>query len=102
MSSTTRPGSCSPCSPSRPDATELARRYLRLGPSPRGAQALSLAGRAVALIGGRYNLAFDDVREVAFLGLRHRLILNFDAEREGITSDAIVADALERVPQEPR
>jgi MoxR-like ATPase len=87
--------------PERPDATELARSSLRLGPSPRGAQALCLAGRAVALMEGRANLAFEDVRAVALPALRHRLVLSFEAERDGVSADAIVADALERVPAEP-
>ncbi len=83
--------------PQRDDATELARRWLQLGPSPRGAQALTLAGRVTALLAGRANLAFDDLRAVALPALRHRLVLTFEAEREGVTAEAIVADALERV-----
>jgi MoxR-like ATPase len=86
--------------PDHPSATDLARRSVRLGPSPRGAQALALAGRAAALMAGRANLAFEDVRAVALPALRHRLVLAFEAEREGIVADAIVTDALERVPTE--
>ncbi|MDO8186567.1 MoxR family ATPase [Conexibacter sp. CPCC 205706] len=86
--------------PQRDDATELARRWLQLGPSPRGAQALTLAGRVTALLAGRANLAYEDVRAVALPALRHRLVLSFEAEREGITPEAIVADALERIPPE--
>ncbi|HEY4277580.1 MAG TPA: AAA family ATPase [Conexibacter sp.] len=86
--------------PDHPGATEMARRNVRLGPSPRGAQALALAGRAAALMAGRSNLAFEDVRSVALAALRHRLVLAFEAEREGVTADAIVTDALERVPTE--
>jgi MoxR-like ATPase len=87
--------------PARDDATELARRWVQLGPSPRGAQALTLAGRVTALLDGRANLAFEDVRAVALPALRHRLVLSFEAEREGVTADAVVADALARVPTEP-
>jgi MoxR-like ATPase len=77
-----------------PDAAPLVRDYVRLGPSPRGAQALSLAGRISALLDGRHNLALEDVHAVAMPALRHRLVLNFDAEREAITPEAIIADAL--------
>jgi MoxR-like ATPase len=85
--------------PSSPDASPLARQYLRLGPSPRGGQAMSLAGRAAALLDGRHNLSFQDVRMVAPAVLRHRLALSFDAERRGVAPEAIIADALERVPE---
>jgi len=87
--------------PQRDDATELARRWLQLGPSPRGAQALTLAGRVTALLAGRANLAYEDLRAVALPALRHRLVPTFEAEREGVTAEAIVADALERVAPEP-
>lgn len=86
--------------PEREDATALARENLRLGPSPRGVQALCLAGQVTALLAGRSNLAFEDVRTVAVPVLRHRLVLSFDAERLGVERDALVADALERVPEE--
>jgi MoxR-like ATPase len=85
--------------PSSAAATAMAREYLRLGPSPRGGQALSLAGRAAALLDGRHNLAFEDVRAVAPSVLRHRLALNFDAERRAVVPDAIIADALERLTE---
>ncbi|HUE27025.1 MAG TPA: MoxR family ATPase [Solirubrobacteraceae bacterium] len=88
--------------PSSPEATPLAREYVRLGPSPRGGQALSLAGRVAALLDGRHNLAFEDVRTVAPAALRHRLALSFDAERQAIAPEAIIAEALERVPEENR
>jgi MoxR-like ATPase len=80
-----------------PDAAPMVRDYVRLGPSPRGAQALSLAGRITALLDGRHNLAVKDIRAVAFPALRHRLVLTFDAEREAVTPEAIIADALERL-----
>jgi MoxR-like ATPase len=87
--------------PERADATELARRSVRLGPSPRGAQALCLAGRVAALMAGRSNLAFEDVRAVALPALRHRVLVTFEAEREGVDAEAVVADALARVATEP-
>jgi MoxR-like ATPase len=80
------------------DAPQLVRDYVRLGPGPRGAQALSLAGRITALLDGRHNLAVEDVRAVAFPALRHRLVLNFDAEREAITPEMVIQGALDRLP----
>ncbi|HWF54131.1 MAG TPA: MoxR family ATPase [Solirubrobacteraceae bacterium] len=81
-----------------PDAAAMVRDYVQLGPSPRAAQALSLAGRITALLDGRHNLAVEDVHEVAPMALRHRLVLNFDAEREAVTPEMIIADALARLP----
>jgi MoxR-like ATPase len=80
-----------------PDAAAIVRDYVRLGPSPRGGQALSLAGRVTALLDGRHNLAIDDIHAVALPALRHRLVLNFDAERDAITPETIVEDALARL-----
>ncbi len=80
-------------------AAERVRRFVRLGPSPRGAQALVLAGRAAALIDGRHSLAVEDVRAVALPALRHRLVLTIDAERQAVAADEIVAEALESVPR---
>jgi MoxR-like ATPase len=80
-----------------PHAPAMVQDYVRLGPSPRGAQALSLAGRITALLDGRHNLAVEDIRAVAFPSLRHRLVLTFDAEREAVTPEAIIADALDRL-----
>ncbi|MGD8237612.1 MAG: MoxR family ATPase [Armatimonadota bacterium] len=82
-------------------ATEQVNRYCRYGSSPRGAQALVLTGKARALLEGRYNVAFEDIQEVALNSLRHRLILNFEAEAEGITTDSIIEDVLRSVPTQP-
>ncbi|MCW2954204.1 MAG: ATPase associated with various cellular 3 [Conexibacter sp.] len=87
--------------PDGEDASDDVRRHVRLGPSPRGAQALALAGRVAALMDGRFSLAFEDVRAVALPALRHRLMLSFDAERAGISADDLVRDAVARVPTEP-
>ncbi len=87
--------------PDNPDASDDVRRHVRLGPSPRGAQALALAGRVAALMDGRVSLAFEDVRAIALPALRHRLVLSFDAERAGVSADDLVTDALARVPTEP-
>ncbi|HEX5195348.1 MAG TPA: AAA family ATPase [Solirubrobacteraceae bacterium] len=78
-------------------AHPLVRDYVQLGPSPRGGQALTIAGRITALLDGRHNLSLDDVRAVALPALRHRLVLNFDAEREGIGPEMIVTEALQRL-----
>ncbi|MBI4616121.1 MAG: AAA family ATPase [Planctomycetes bacterium] len=80
-------------------ATELASKYLRYGASPRGAQAMVLAGKVFALATGRLNVSFEDVRRAALPALRHRLIPNFEAEAEGVTTDRIVEDLLEKIPE---
>ena len=86
--------------PDSPDAGDGVRRFVRLGPSPRGAQALALAGRVAALMDGRYSLAIDDVRAVALPSLRHRLVLSIDAERQDVSADEIVSEAVEALPRE--
>jgi len=73
-------------------APDTVKRFARFGASPRGAQALILAAKIHALLHGRYNVAFDDVDTVALPALRHRIILNFEGEAEGITTDSLVAD----------
>ncbi|MBM3746223.1 MAG: AAA family ATPase [Acidobacteria bacterium] len=76
--------------PQHPQAHELARRYIRYGSSPRGAQAMVECGRVLALMRGRYHLSIDDVRHVAAAVLRHRIILNFDAHADGQTPDSLL------------
>jgi MoxR-like ATPase len=88
--------------PDNDEAPEPIKRYVRLGASPRGAQALTLAGRINALLNGRYSLSFDDIRAVALNAMRHRITLNFEAETQGITADQIVTELLQRVPEMPR
>jgi MoxR-like ATPase len=83
--------------PDGPRAPDLVRSYVRYGGSPRGAQALVLAGKIYALMDGRYNVAIDDIRAVALPALRHRVIRNFEGEAEGITSDAIVRAVIDAV-----
>jgi MoxR-like ATPase len=75
-------------------APEMVRRCVRYGSSPRGAQALALAGKVNALLDGRFNVAFEDVRSIALPALRHRLILSFEGEAEGADPDAIVGETL--------
>jgi MoxR-like ATPase len=79
---------------------QIVRDYVRLGPSPRGAQALMLAGSVTALLAGRHHLAYEDVRSVALPALRHRLILSFDAERAGLTADDVVGAVLRDVRED--
>ena len=76
------------------------REYVRYGASPRGMQAMILAGKIIALLDGRYNVAFDDIRQAARPALRHRLILNFEAQAEGISPDQVVGEILETVVPE--
>ena len=83
--------------PDHPGAPEMVRRFVRYGSSPRGAQALVLAGKMNALLDGRFNVSFDDVRAAALPALRHRLILSFEGEAEGVEPDTIVEDLLKRV-----
>jgi MoxR-like ATPase len=80
-----------------PAAPEITRRYVNWGSSPRGMQALILAGKIIALLDGRYNVAIDDLKQAALPALRHRLILNFEAQAEGITTDKIVTELLSNV-----
>ncbi len=81
--------------PEDPSAPEIVRSYVSYGASPRGMQALILGGKIVALLDGRYNVAVDDLKAVALPALRHRLILNFEAQAQGITTDAIIREVIE-------
>jgi MoxR-like ATPase len=81
--------------PGDPGATQAVQRYVRYGASPRGMQAMILAGKIMALLDGRYNVALDDIRQAALPALRHRLILNFEAQAEGVTTDRVIQNILE-------
>ena len=81
-------------------ATDAVNKYVRWGSSPRGAQAVILASKIYALLDGRYNVSFADVRKAAPPALRHRLLLNFEGEAEGLSTDFVVGDLLEKVPTE--
>ena len=83
--------------PDQPRAPGLVREYVRYGGSPRGAQALVSAGKIYALLDGRSNVSIDDIRAVALPSLRHRIILNFEGEAEGITTEAIIGAILDAV-----
>ena len=86
--------------PKSESAAVISNQYLRFGSSPRGGQTLMLAGKVRALIQGRFNVSFDDIQAVAPAALRHRLILNFEAEAEGITTDHIITQILQDVPRD--
>ena len=81
--------------PETAEATANSKKYLRYGASPRGLQAIILAAKIRALLQGRYAVAIDDIRAVAAPALRHRLILNFEGEAEGVKADAIIAEILQ-------
>jgi MoxR-like ATPase len=74
------------------------RRYVRVGASPRGIQTLIWAGKVEALLDNRKAVAIDDLRKVIYPALRHRLILNFEAQAEGIPPDLLLEDVLKSVP----
>ena len=80
-------------------APDLIRQAVRYGASPRAAQALILGGKVTALLEGRYNVALEDVRAVALPALRHRIILSFEGQAEGISPDDVVATVLGAVPE---
>ena len=85
--------------PKTDTAAAITNQYLRFGSSPRGAQCLLLGGKVRALTQGRFNVAFEDIQAVAATALRHRLILNFEAEAEGITTDHVITQILKDVPK---
>jgi MoxR-like ATPase len=76
--------------PSSPQAHEIARKYIRYGSSPRGAQAMMECGRVMALLSGRFHVGIDDLCKVAPSVLRHRIILNFDAHADGHTPETLL------------
>ncbi len=80
--------------PENPEATAMSKQFLRYGASPRGLQAVILAAKIRALLQGRYAVAIDDIRHVAPPALRHRLIMNFEGEAEGIRPDSIIGEIL--------
>jgi MoxR-like ATPase len=80
-------------------APPAAKKYVKFGASPRGIQAMILTGKVLALVDGRAHLSCADVRAVALPSLRHRLILNFEGEAEGITTDSVIGEVLAAVPE---
>tara|TARA_B100000949_G_scaffold224186_1_gene227335 strand:+ start:254 stop:1261 length:1008 start_codon:yes stop_codon:yes gene_type:complete len=86
--------------PNTETAQEITNQFLKFGSSPRGAQALLLGAKVRALTEGRFNVSFDDVAEVALPALRHRLIVNFEAEAEGVTPDLVLQKIMAGVPRD--
>ena len=83
--------------PTVKESPEVTKKYVEVGASPRGGQAIFAAARVKALLEGRLNVAFDDIRFVAYPALRHRLVLNYEAIAEGLTADGIIKDILDSV-----
>jgi MoxR-like ATPase len=79
----------------------LAQKFVLYGSSPRGLQCLILAAKARALLGGRPNVSFEDIRVMLPPSLRHRLILNLEADAEGIGAERVLTEMVERVPEIP-
>lgn len=84
--------------PTNGNAPGIVTQYVRYGASPRGAQAIVLGAKIRALMAGRMNVSYDDVRSVVLPALRHRLVLNFEAEANGVSADDIVQRLIESVP----
>lgn len=78
-------------------ASALVKRYGRFGSSPRGAQSLVTAAKVYALLAGRFNVAKEDLRRAAPLALRHRILLNFEAEADAVDADTVIADVIAHV-----
>jgi MoxR-like ATPase len=85
--------------PNGPYSLPITNQYIRWGSSPRGAQTVALASKVRALLEGRYNVSFEDVRRVFLPAMRHRVLMNFEAQAEGIESDQVLLDLLEGVPE---
>ncbi|MGD0896210.1 MAG: MoxR family ATPase [Thermoguttaceae bacterium] len=88
--------------PGGPLAPPVATQYIRWGASPRAAQTLALGAKVRALLDGRYNVSFEDVRRVLLPAMRHRIILNFEAQAEGVEPDRVLTELLEKVPEKEK
>ena len=84
--------------PSSPKAPEFIKRWLSWGASPRGSQNLILGGKARAILNGRFNVSVEDIKALAHPALRHRIILNFNAEAERVRTDEVIDRLLKKVP----
>ncbi len=83
--------------PEGPQSVAITNQYIRWGSSPRGAQTLALAAKVRALLDGRFNVSFEDVRRVFLPAMRHRVVLNFEAQAEGVEADRVLMEILEKV-----
>jgi MoxR-like ATPase len=85
--------------PDGPYANTTTNQFIRWGASPRGAQTIALASKVRALLDGRFNVSFEDVRRVYLPAMRHRVVLNFEAQSEGLDSDKVLLEILEKVSE---
>jgi MoxR-like ATPase len=85
--------------PESREAPPISRQYIRYGASPRGMQTIILASKILALLDGRFNVSFADIKAATLPALRHRCILNFEAQAEGITTDEVLSGILESVKE---
>jgi MoxR-like ATPase len=85
--------------PDSANSPEITRKYIRFGASPRGAQAIILAAKVLALREGRYNVSFADIRNVIMPALRHRIILNFEGQAEGLSTDSVIKRVVDATPE---
>lgn len=83
--------------PSSEHGAEVAKKYVRFGSSPRGAQAIVSTAKIRAVLEGRYNVAFEDINYVAYPALRHRFFLNFEGLSEGITTDNVISEIIANI-----
>ncbi len=81
--------------PETPHALDAVKRYVRYGASPRAGQACLLAGKIRAILSGRYHVATEDILSVAMPVLRHRVMLSFEAQADGVTADSLLAQVFE-------
>jgi len=84
--------------PGGPYALEATNKYVRWGVSPRAAQAITLGAKLHALLDGRFNASFSDVKKVYLPSMRHRVLLNFEGEAEGVSTDDLLKELLEKTP----
>jgi MoxR-like ATPase len=84
--------------PTGEEAPELVKRFVRTGASPRGAQAMLLGAKVRALFDGRFAASIDDVKATALTALRHRVLLSFEGEAEGIAEDQVISEILKKLP----
>src|SRR5262245_61712823 len=85
--------------PTQSDSLDMVKRFVKFGSSPRGAQALLLAAKIRSLFEGRFAASLDDVRVVALPALRHRVLLNFEGEAEGIKTDDVLREIMKHLPE---
>ncbi len=85
--------------PDGPDRPDIVKRFVRFGGSPRGAQSVLLASKIRALFEGRFAASIDDVKKVALPALRHRVLLNFEGEAEGIKTDQVIQEIIKSIPE---